>query len=279
MDDAGSLLAALELHLAWGADEALAETPLDRLRPAAPAREILAEPAARAAASGAEAREIGSAPAGRLPAPPRPAAPPGSNAVALARAAATPQALRAALEQFDGCDLRMSATSLVFADGNPSAGLVVIGEAPGAEEDRTGRAFAGPGGALLDRMLGSIGLDRTQCLLTYVVPWRPPGNRPVSDAELAACLPFLHRHLVLLQPRLLLLLGALPLRALTGERIGIGRARGRLREVTVPGLEQKLPYLAMLHPDQLLAQPAAKRDAWTDLLLLRRTFDGMASRT
>jgi DNA polymerase len=255
MEDRHGLIAALKLQLEWGADEALAELPLDR-------RTALAVP------------PVAAPPPAPVPRPETPApAPAPAQAAALAARADTPAALRAALEAFDGCALRASATHLVFADGNPTAGLVFIGEAPGTEEDRTGRAFSGAGGQLLDRMLASIGLDRGHCLLTYVIPWRPPGNRPPGDLEVASCLPFLHRHLALLRPRRLVLLGALPARLLTGRRQPLGRLRGRWTDAPVPGLEYTPQALPMQHPDHLLAQPAARRDAWADLLLLRRTLD------
>lgn len=251
------LLAALRLQFAWGADEALLDHPVDRLRPAP-------QPPQPRAAS-----------------PPVPAAPPmpvaGAELVARARqaaeAAGSVAELRAALARFDAFGLAATATSMVFADGNPRARLVLVGDAPGAEEDASGVAFSGPAGRLLDRMLASIGLDRTQVLLTTVIPWRPPGGRPPSEAEIAGCLPFLHRHLALLRPRHIVVLGAVAARALLMRRDPISRLRGRWTEIAVPGLEATVPALPMLQPTQLMARPELKAHAWADLRLLRRTLD------
>ena len=250
-------LSALRLQLEWGADEALGEQPLNRLAPAAPA--IPMPPAVAVAVPAPD------------PVPARGSAP--SRAAALAAAAATPEALRAALAGFEECALRATATNLVFADGNPQAGLMLIGEAPGAEEDREGRPFVGRSGQLLDRMLASIGLDRSGFLITNLIPWRPPGNRNPTDAEVALCLPFLFRHIVLTRPRHLVLLGALATKAITGSSRGIRQMRGRWVEVAIPGLDHPLPALPMFHPAYLLRTPGAKRDAWADLIALRRRLD------
>ncbi len=249
---------ALALSLAWGADEALEETPVDRLspRPGPPPTTL-------------------PGPAGRRPLPrasPRPAAggPAVSAAERAAAAAESPEALRAAIAAFEGCSLRETATTLVFADGNPEATVMLVGEAPGAEEDRAGLPFVGPSGQLLDRMLGSVGLDRTRVLITNVLPWRPPGNRNPTDTEIALCLPFLMRHIALVAPRWLVLLGAVPTRALTGRAEGIRRLRGKWLEIPVPGLAGPVPALPTYHPAYLLRSPAAKRESWADLRLLRR---------
>jgi len=259
------LAAALALQLAWGADEALDETAQDRL--AVPARR--AEPAAAARAA---------------PRATPPAAPLGTGAVARAEAAAEAAdslaALRTALAAFDGCALRETATSLVFADGDPSAPVMLVGEGPGAEEDRQGLPFVGPSGRLLDRMLASIGLAREagDVYITNVLPWRPPGNRNPTDAEIAACLPFLKRHIALVRPRLLVLLGGVPARGLLGARDGITRLRGRWHQLELPGVDAPIPTLPTLHPAYLLRNPGAKRDAWHDLLALRRRLDSAAPR-
>jgi DNA polymerase len=181
--------------------------------------------------------------------------------------------LRAAMAAFDGCPLAATATNLVFADGNPDAGLMLVGEGPGAEEDRAGKPFVGPSGRLLDRMLASIGLDRTRYLITNVIPWRPPGNRNPTDNEVLTCLPFLLRHIALARPRRLVLLGALATRAVTGSNAGIRRLRGRWIDVTIPGLPAPVPALPMLHPAYLLRTPGAKREAWADMVQLRLGLD------
>ncbi len=264
-------LAALRLQLAWGADEALAEAPQDRLRAPIPSATPLPTPL------GATLPPDGPAVAGQPLAPPQAFRRGGGEAAAraweLAARAASREELRAALAAFDGCALAATATNLVFSDGNPDAGLVLIGEAPGAEEDRTGLPFVGAAGQLLDAMLASIGLDRGKVLILNVLPWRPPGNRTPSDEEITICLPFLLRHLVLVRPLRLVLLGALSTRALTGRSEGIRRLRGRWTEVSVPGLEKPVPALPTYHPAYLLRTQAAKREAWADLLALRRALD------
>jgi DNA polymerase len=248
------LLAALRVQAEWGADEALDEVAIDRtaVRPAPVPTPV---PAVVKAA-----------------APPRPA--PVSRAQDVADSADTIEALRLALAGFSECPLAATATNMVFSDGNQAAGLVLVGEAPGAEEDLAGRPFVGASGQLLDRMLASIGLLRARDLLiTNLIPWRPPGNRPPTETELATCLPFLLRHLTLLRPRLIVTLGALSTRALTGREDGIRRLRGRWQAVSVPGLPEKIATLPMLHPAYLLRTPGAKKDAWTDLVTLRRRLD------
>ena len=260
-------LAALRLQIEWGADEALDDTPLDRTRPQVAQ---VPENAARI--------EPATAPDPAFQAP-RPSAPailrPGAAARAREAAAAAQdrEALRTALAAFTDCPLAATATNLVFSDGNPEAGIVLVGEAPGAEEDMTGRPFAGPAGDLLDKMLGSIGLDRTRVLLTCLIPWRPPGNRPVTDTEVLICLPFLLRHLALTRPKIIVALGQLPARALTGRDETIRRLRGRWHETSIDELKIKVPTLSMLNPRSLLGTPLSKREAWADLLTLRTRLD------
>jgi DNA polymerase len=261
-----NLWSALRLQFEWGADEALEETARDRLCVAAPPGQSLTHPPA---APTPPALSVGARVA--------PAAPALTRAVAAAESATTLAELRAALAAFEGCALRDTATHLVFSDGNPAAGLMLIGEAPGAEEDRAGLPFVGPSGQLLDRMLASIGIDRTRCLITNLIPWRPPGNRNPSDTEVALCLPFLHRHIALARPRHLLLLGGLASKALLGGKTGITRLRGTWREVAIPGLAAPIPALATYHPAYLLRMPGAKRAAWADLLALRRRLDAAAA--
>ncbi len=153
---------------------------------------------------------------------------------------------------------------------------MLVGDVPGAEEDRAGKPFVGPAGQFLDRMLASIGLDRTSCLMTNVIPWRPPGNRAPSDGEVRICLPFLLRQIALVRPRRLVLLGALPAKLLTGSSAGIRRLRGRWVESAIPGLPDPVTTLCLFHPGHVLQTPGAKRDAWADLRLLRRSLDGAA---
>jgi DNA polymerase len=251
------MLDALRLQLEWGADEAYAETPLDR-RQAAP-------PSAPAITKAPDRKPIPGPRTAAIPAGP-------AEAARLAAACDTLEALQAALQNFTGCALKDTATQLVFADGNPDARIVLVGEAPGAEEDRVGRPFVGPAGQLLDKMLASIGLDRTKLRIINVVPWRPPGNRVPAESEIAVCLPFLHRQIALIRPDCLVLLGAVAAKALLPEPYrgqGIRRVRGSWLEVAVTGLDHKLPCLPTYHPAYLLRTPAEKRLAWADLLALR----------
>jgi DNA polymerase len=196
-----------------------------------------------------------------------------ADARQAAAGAASLEALRLAIGRFEGCALKLTATSLVFADGNPQARLMVVGEAPGAEEDRRGLPFVGRAGQLLDRMLAAIGLDRTHVYITNVLPWRPPGNRQPSTGEIAACLPFVHRHIALVRPRVLVMAGGTSAKALLATSEGITRLRGRWFELAVPGLEAPVSAMAIYHPAYLLRQPALKRDAWRDLLKIRKALD------
>ncbi len=248
------LLAALRLQLDWGVDEALEAAPLDRFAAPPPPPAELPRPAPRLA-----------------PALPL-VAPPAAAASALAAAAQDLAALRAAIAETDS-PLRDTATNLVFADGVAESGLMMIGEAPGADEDRLGRPFVGVSGQLLDRMMASIGLERSRNFyLTNILPWRPPGNRTPTDGEIALFLPFLLRHIALVRPRHVVLLGGTPAKALLRAKEGITRLRGRWHRL--PTEEGSLPALPTLHPAYLLRSPAAKREAWSDLVLLRRTLDG-----
>lgn len=267
------LLSALALQLAWGADEALEELPRDRFRHPL---DVVAPPAPPPPALGRDGPRSFPAPA---PVAPRLAVPsvagPVAEAERLAASAATLEALREVFRAFEGCALRETATNFVFADGVPEAPVMLVGEGPGAEEDREGLPFVGPSGRLLDRMLASIGLSRREgtVYITNVLPWRPPGNRSPTDGEIAVCLPFLRRHIALAQPKILVLAGSVPARALLGAREGITRLRGRWRLLDIPPLAEPIPTLPTLHPAYLLRNPGAKREAWTDLILLRRRLD------
>ncbi|BAE53242.1 Uracil-DNA glycosylase [Paramagnetospirillum magneticum AMB-1] len=211
------------------------------------------------------------------------AAPPGAlsasalpgTAAHLAAGCADLQALRHAMEGFEGLQLKQAASSTVFGDGNPESAVMCIGEAPGQEEDRRGLPFVGPSGKLLDRMLGSIGLDRSTCYITNVVPWRPPANRKPTPDEVAVCMPFLTRHIELVDPQVLILLGGASAAAVLAKADGINRLRGRWFEFNSPGLPRPIPALATFHPAYLLRTPEAKRDAWRDLLMIRRRMDAV----
>jgi DNA polymerase len=198
-----------------------------------------------------------------------PVADPVAEARTMAAAATTLDGLRAALAGFEGCELKKGARNLVFADGIPGSRLMIIGEAPGREEDMEGRPFVGRAGQLLDRMLAAIGLDRRENVyITNVLPWRPPQNREPRPDEVAMMLPFLARHVALADPALIVLMGNSACDAVLGRR-GITRMRGQW----VQALDR--PVLPMLHPAYLLRQPQAKRDAWADLLDLKARLKEM----
>lgn len=179
------------------------------------------------------------------------------------------EALRRALEAFDGCALRETATRLCFADGSPDARIMLIGEAPGSEEDRQGRPFVGKSGKLLDRMLATIGLDRTRVWVTNAIFWRPPGNRTPTPAEIAVCQPFLERQIELIRPRLIVFLGGIAARALLGLSDGVTRLRGRRLAYHAERLPEPIPAVVMFHPAYLLRQPLQKPFAWRDLLTIQ----------
>ena len=176
--------------------------------------------------------------------------------------------LKAAVEAFDGCALKVTAKNTVFADGHPDSSVMLIGEAPGRDEDLQGLPFVGRSGQLLDRMLNAIGLDRSSsAYITNVIFWRPPGNRPPTPEEAAICAPFLLRHIELKQPKVLLLLGGTPVKHVLNVEEGITKIRGRWGRIVVNGVE--IPALPTFHPAYLLRQPGAKRQAWQDLLSLK----------
>ncbi len=259
-----------QAELRWlieaGADEAIGETPVDRFasvdmaaaRPRGSA-DTSARVPPRAAAR--ESLPQAAAPAAGV----REGHP---SARAAAAAARNLEELQAALRAFDGCSLKDTATNLVFGDGNPRARVMLVGEAPGADEDRLGRPFVGVSGQLLDRMLATIGLDRTSVYITNVLYWRPPGNRQPTPAETAACLPFVERHIELVAPELLVLVGGASAKTLLARSDGITRLRGRWFQFESAGMPRPLPALPIYHPAFLLRQPAQKREAWKDLLTL-----------
>ena len=174
------------------------------------------------------------------------------------------------METYDGCALKHRATQLVFADGNPEAEIMLVGEGPGEQEDRQGKPFVGRAGQLLDRMLAAIGLDRTKVYIANMVPWRPPGNRNPTPDELAQCAPFLHRQVELVAPKLVVTLGNVPTQALFATSQGITRMRGQWRSLDIGSWNGRV--LPTLHPAFLLRTPSAKAQAWKDMLSLRRAI-------
>jgi DNA polymerase len=186
----------------------------------------------------------------------------------LARRCRTLDELAQALESFELCPLKATATRLCLCDGNPTARVMLVGEAPGVEEDRQGKPFVGPSGRLLDRMLAAIGLDRTRVYITNTVFWRPPGNRAPTALELATCLPFLERQIELLAPAILVFVGGIAAKALLGVNEGVTRLRGRRFRYEPGGGRSAIPAFVIFHPAYLLRQPMQKRLAWRDLLQL-----------
>ncbi|MBS7791854.1 uracil-DNA glycosylase [Roseococcus sp. SDR] len=255
-----ALLASLRWQIAMGADEAILEEAAPRARRTAP-------PPAPAPERGPEPVRGAAAPVARK------ATPHGEAAAALAEKASTLDELRDAMAGFTGSPLRETATNLVFGDGIPGAPVMVIGEAPGAEEDRQGKPFVGASGQLLDRMFASIGLNRAESLyITNILPFRPPGNRTPTDAEISLFLPFVLRHVALARPRLLVLAGGVAAKGILQSREGITRLRGRWHQVSILG-DKVLMAMPTLHPAYLLRNPIAKRDAWADLLMLQRAMN------
>jgi len=176
------------------------------------------------------------------------------------------------LARFEGCALRMTAKNLVFADGNPQAKVMFVGEAPGAEEDRDGLPFVGRSGKLLDRMMAAVGIDRTSAYIANIVPWRPPGNRTPTPQESAICLPFILRQIELADPDVLVCLGGPSAQTLLRISDGITKVRGRWFDFDTG--TRKIRALATFHPAYLLRNPLAKRQSWRDFLALKKTLAG-----
>jgi DNA polymerase len=189
-----------------------------------------------------------------------------------ARTAANLDDLRKLLESFEGCSLRNTATQLVFADGNPEGRVMFVGEAPGHEEDISGRPFVGRSGKLLDRMIEAIGLDRSKVYIANVVPWRPPGNRTPTPQETAICLPFVRRQIELADPDILVCLGGPSMQTLLGTKDGITRMRGRWFPFDTGTRE--IRAMATFHPAFLLRSPLQKRLSWRDFLTIKKALAG-----
>lgn len=270
-----ALRAALEWHLDAGADEALAAEPVDRTqaapKPAPP-------PPAREAAASGTVTFFQSTP----PSAPLGASEAAAESARVARDAATLEDLKNALAGFDGLAIRKTATNMVFCDGNPAAPVMVVGEAPGADEDRLGRPFVGVSGQLLDRIFACIGLSRTSedpaqaVYISNILNWRPPGNRTPSPAEVEVSLPFIERHIVLARPKVIVMAGGVSAKALLNTGDGISRLRGRWHawRPATPGIAPEdftpIPALATFHPSYLLRTPAQKRAVWADMLMVRK---------
>ena len=251
----------LQWYVDMGADEAIGDMPVDRTRipeKISPAIVLpIVQPPVIQAKQPSPAPVVGTIEAM-------------GDAKALAAGAKTIEELRTALENFQGLSLKRTATQMVFSDGVPTAKVMLIGEAPGADEDRIGRPFVGVSGQLLDRMLGAIGLSREENVyITNVINWHPPGNRTPSDAEVALSLPFVRRHIELVNPAILIYVGGVATKALLDTNQGITRLRGKWMDYSSEGLKQPISSLAMFHPAYLLRSPAQKGLAWADLLMLK----------
>lgn len=299
-DDHDGLVALLSWYKEMGVDAAIADAPIDWLSrgDVAPGAGFRASAAAEPQAGGERAgsgRPAGAAPASLAARPAMPAtraaatappthapraeprrftatAPDAAEVTArdAARAATTLDGLRTALDQFDGCGLKTTAKSTCFYRGGAKARLMIIGEAPGREEDIEGKPFVGRAGQLLDRMLGAIGLTETDVHITNIVYWRPPGNRTPTPQEAQVCRPFLERQIELVAPAVILLLGGPAMKHILDLQDGIMRVRGKWRDVTIGS--HKSRAMPSLHPAYLLRTPAAKRLAWRDLLLVKQAL-------
>ena len=275
----------LAFHRDAGVDIALEDAPIDRFAESVSQseqsrRETTArDPEPRALqnrSSDAGARVSGFAP-GRDDGQKNSAAPvPPDTATLAAREAAksakTLDELREALSRFEGCALKNTAKNLVFADGNPKARVMFVGEAPGADEDREGLPFVGRSGKLLDRMMAAIGLDRSSAYIANIVPWRPPGNRTPTPQESAICLPFIRRQIELADPDILICLGKPSMQTLLGINEGIKASRGRWREFDTGN--RVIKAMATFHPAYLLRTPAEKKFVWRDMLALKKALKG-----
>jgi uracil-DNA glycosylase len=265
----------LDWYRLMGVDEVVGEYPVDRLA-ATPAAADARPTVARTGQSAPPAAMAGTGlPGRRAPAAAHLLQSAGSAAASAREIAAVCNdlaALEAAVREFDGCALRETALRCCFADGSPDAEVMLIGEAPGAEEDRLGRPFVGQSGKLLDKMLAAIGLQRSAVYITNVIYWRPPGNRSPTAAEIAACQPFLERQIEVLKPKIIVFLGGIAARGLLGVKEGVTKLRGRLFVYTTAD-GTRIPAMVTFHPAFLLRQPGQKRLAWRDLLTLKHRLE------
>jgi len=263
----------LAFYLEAGVDCALTDEPVNRLTDP----DVAPAPAKAEPREAPPSRSMMQAPA--VVASPRAetAAPEAAiqSAREAARTAPSLEALRALLETFDGCALKSTATRLVFADGNPQARIMFVGEAPGREEDIEGLPFVGRSGKLLDRMIAAIGLDRTSAYIANVIPWRPPGNRTPTPQETQICLPFIQRQIELVNPDVLVTLGNPSTQTLLSTREGIMKTRGRWFDYDTG--TRTIRALATFHPAYLLRSPSYKRMAWLDLRAITKALEQASS--
>jgi DNA polymerase len=264
MQDAPSSLdlsAVLRWHLDAGVDETIGDAPVNRYAAAVPVAVTTA--AAPIAA--------------QTPRPPVAATTAPQSSAHIAQACTSLADLKAAIEAYDGCALKTFATRTVVCDGVQNARVMVIGEAPGEDEDRQGKPFVGVSGKLLDRMLGSVGLSReTNTYITNVVFWRPPGNRKPTAEEIVLCMPFVQRQIELLDPAVLLLVGGPSASTILANPLGITKLRGKWFDYESPGLPRPVPTMATFHPAYLLRSPQQKRLAWRDLLVFKQKLESLS---
>lgn len=262
----------LAFYLEAGVDCALAEEPVNRLaEPDAPPAAVVHERApprplreAPVAMPAVSRSEIAPAPEAAI-----------ASAREAARTAPTLEALRTLLENFEGCVLKNTATRLVFADGNPEARIMFVGEAPGRDEDIEGLPFVGRSGKLLDRMIAAIGLDRSKAYIANVIPWRPPGNRTPTPQETQICLPFIQRQIELVNPDVLVTLGNPSTQTLLSTRDGIMRTRGKWFDYDTG--TRAIRAMATFHPAYLLRSPSYKRMSWQDLRAIAKALEQTGS--
>ena len=250
----------LAWQIAMGVDEAISDEPIDRFSVAAqPVQQVRQQVSAQVKQQQRGPRPVEARPVQSI------AGGSAEAATSSANSAQTLDELKAALEAFDGGLLKRSAKNLVFSDGVAGAPVMVVGEAPGADEDRIGKPFVGVSGQLLDRMLAAIGMSREENVyISNILPWRPLGNRAPDDAVTAMCLPFIRRHIELAAPKVVLMFGGVSAKALLETTEGITRLRGKWKTLKVG--EHEIPALPVFHPAYLLRQPHLKGLAWRDLL-------------
>ena len=273
------LLSALKWQIEMGIDCALGDTAkgLYAAQSVQPVRPV--PPSTQGTQNLATAQERPAGVLGESPAPPPQFAARKNDGISFAASAGdltsiqTLDELKASLQAFEGCALKKTASNLVFADGNPAADIMLIGEAPGRDEDRMGLPFVGAAGQLLDRMLKSVGMDRQNVYITNILPWRPPGNRTPSAEETQMLWPFLRRHIQLKAPKIIFTLGGSSAKLLLNSQTGILKLRGQMADIDFSDAGDGsliIPVLPSLHPAYLLRAPNMKKQAFSDLLQLHR---------
>lgn len=274
------LLQALSWQVEMGCDEALLETPAISESWQVSLADLRQQDEVKGPAPHPQSEPV------PVPSAPVPSAPAPSGSVALSSSDQGHIAKIASIEtiselkdymgSFEGCELKRTATNLVFSDGHPDADIMIIGEAPGKDEDRMGVPFVGSAGQLLDQMLGAVKLDRQRVYITNIIPWRPPGNRPPTTEEIEMMRPFVEKHIALVKPRFLLALGGTACKTLLGTETGIMKLRGQIQNyqsITAATSPFTLPLMPCLHPGFLLRSPQHKSFVFQDLVALRRSYD------